>query len=157
MNTLSRAVITFFLATSMALPLSAQAEIIENVWEPILAPIPNDAGCGPATAFILEGMVHRKVSNLRNGLVAFNSNLMATLTPVDGPNAGEPVMLRQNTNEIIPIFEEGVDAVRTVAQTIKITGKGLGLIYRLNYNFHVTYLDGEVKSFFETEKVICTQ
>jgi hypothetical protein len=155
MNSLRRVLVTFFLATSMALPLSAQAEIIEKVWEPILTPIPNDSGCGPATAFILEGMVHRKISNLRNGLFAFNGHIMATLTPVDGPDAGEPALFRENTNEVIPIFEEGVDAIRTVAQTVKIIVKGRGLAYRLNYNFHVTYLEGEVKSFFETEKVTC--
>ena len=147
---------TAFLAASIALPLSAQAALVENVWEPIdEPPIPNDQGCGDATFFLLEGMVHRKVSTLRNGQFAVNVNVMGTFTAMDGSNAGEPAIFRQNVHNVLPIYEDGGDIVHTVGETIKIIGKGQGLAFRLNYNYHFTYMDGEVKSYFETENVSC--
>ena len=115
----------------------------------------NDAGCGDATLFLLEGMFHRKVSTLRNGQFALHVNIMATFTPFDGPNAGEAAIFRESTNNVLPIWEDGGDVVHSVGQTILVIGKGQAENYRLNYNYHVTYIDGEVKSYFETEKMTC--
>jgi hypothetical protein len=147
---------TIFLAISLVFPFSALAAVVENVWEEIDELIENDSGCGDATAFLLEGMVHRKLSTLRNGGLAVNVNVMGTFTPIDGSYAGEAAILRQNIHDVLPIFEEGVNAVHTIGETTRVITKGQVENYRLNYNFHVTFIGGEVKSYFETEKVSCS-
>ena len=146
-----------FLAISLILPFSAVAEVIENVWEEIDQIIPNDPDqpCGDATFFRLEGMVHRKVSTLQNGNLAININVMGDFTPLDGPNAGEAAIFRQNISDVFPIFEPPFKGVRTIAQTTKVISQGQADNYLLNLKFHVTYIDGEYKSYFDTEKVRC--
>jgi hypothetical protein len=146
---------TIFLASSLVFPFSALAAVIVNDWTEFQQYIPNDTACGDATGFVLEGMAHEKVSTLRNGQFAVNVNVMGTFTAVDGQYAGEAAIFRQNINDVFPIWEEGVNRVWTIGETTKVITKGQVENYRLNYNFHVTFIDGEVKSFFETEKVTC--
>ena len=147
---------TAVLAASMGLSAVAQAELLENVWVP-LGPllIENDPDCGDATAFILEGMVHRKRSSLRNGDQAININVMGTFTPVDGPNAGESALFRQNVHDVLPQFQDLDNAVYSVGDFIRVISPGRAENYKAHYSFHIVVLDGEVKSFFEIDKMTC--
>ena len=72
---------TTALAISMGLTASVQAELLENSWTPIDLIVPNnpEAPCGNAEFFHLEGMVHQKISTLRNGNLAINTNVMGTV------------------------------------------------------------------------------
>lgn len=149
------ALTTIVMAILLVSPFSSVAAVVENVWEEIDTVIVNDQDCGDATAFRLEGMLHRKVSTLRNGMYALHINAMGDFTPLDGENAGEPAIFRQNINNVLPIFEEGVNAVHTISETVKVIGHGQGHNFRLNFKGHVTFIDGEVKSFFESLKAVC--
>ena len=145
------------LAVSMALPAAVQAELLENVWEPIESFFPNDPQnpCGDATLFYLEGMVHRKVSTLRNGDRAFNINVMGTFTPVDGPNAGEALLFRQNIHDVLPQAQDPENFVYSVGDFVRVISKGSAENYKAHYNLHLVMMEGEFKSAFETYKVTC--
>jgi hypothetical protein len=149
---------TAILAASLALPVAAHAELLENVWEPVEVIVPNDPEnpCGSATFFYLEGMVHRKRSTLQNGVEAININVMGTFTPVDGPNAGESSLFRQNAHEVLPQFQDLDNAVYSVGDFIRIISPGRAENYKAHYNFHIVIMDGEVKSLFEIDKVTCS-
>mgnify|MGYP003572839358 FL=1 len=148
---------TLILAASIALPTTVQAELLENVWEPIDTIVPNDPDnpCGSATFFRLEGMVHRKRSSLRNGDQAININVMGTFTPLDGPYAGESALFRQNVHDVLPQFQDFDNAVYSVGDFIRIIGSGGADNYKAQYKFHIVIMEGEIKSFFEIEKVTC--
>ena len=156
MISFKRVLVTSVLAASMALPLSAQAEVLVNEWTEFnTPPLPNKAGCGDSTFFVVEGMSHTKISTLRNGNWAVNVNVMGTFTPLDGTNAGEPAIFRQNIKDVLPIYEGEDNAVYTFGEVTRVIGKGQAGNYRLNINSHVTNIDGEAKSYFEVERVSC--
>ena len=148
---------TAVLTASMAVPAAVQAEILENVWVPVEVFVPNDPEnpCGDATLFYLEGMLHRKVSTLRNGGAAYNVNVMGTFTPVDGPNAGEPALFRQNVHDVLPQYQDDDNAVWSVGDFIRIIGKGSAENYKAHYRLHIVVMEGEYKSAFEIDKVTC--
>jgi hypothetical protein len=145
------------LVISMGLPAAVQAELIENVWEPLDVVVPNDPQnpCGAATAFRIEGMIHRKISTLRNGGAAVNVNTMGTFTPLDGPNQGEAAQFRENFHDVLPQFQDLDNGVSSVGDFIRVISPGTAENYKAHYNFHIVIMDGEVKSYFETYKVTC--
>lgn len=148
---------TAALAISLGLPAAVQAELLQNTWTPLDTVIPNDPQnpCGQATFFHLEGMVHTKVSTLRNGGAAWNINIMGTFTPLDGPNQGESSLFRENAHDVLPQFQDVDNAVWSVGDFIRIISPTNVANYKAHYNFHVVISEGEVKSYFETDKVTC--
>ena len=140
------------LAVSMALPAAVQAELLKNSWDPIDVIVPSQGTCGNADFFHLEGVVHEKISTLRNGNWAVNVNVMGTFTPLTGQEE-EGAIFRQNIHNVLPILGENL--VHNVGDTIKIIGRPNGENYRANFNYHVTDLGGEIKSSFVIDKVSC--
>ncbi|MEP4147647.1 MAG: hypothetical protein ABJL54_10520 [Halioglobus sp.] len=147
---------TCVLAVSMSLSTSIQAEIIQNTWDPIDEYIENDVGCGDATGFMLEGMAHVKVSNLKKGGFAVNVNAKGSFTAIDGVYEGQGAIFRQNINDVWPLYDEltGND-VYTYRESVRVIGKGQAGDYKLDINYHFVQRDGQVKSIVDDVKMSC--
>ena len=140
------------IAVSMWLPASAKAEVLSNSWEQLDEIQSGTPECGLGDEYFrVEGMVHTKVSTLRNGMFAINSNAMGTVTPVVGD--GEGAMFRTNVSNVYPMM--GEREVYNYGESVKVITKGNAPNIRIKINFHVTAIDGEIKSYVDINDVSC--
>ena len=145
---------TAVLAVSMWLPISVQAEVVINRWDPVEAVIPGSPLCGNEHVFyLLEGMIHTKLATLRNGMFALNQHSLGTMTPLVSEEA--ELVFSHTIHEVYPMT--GENEVYSFVDTLKVIGKGRAPNLHVKIRNHVTAIDGEIKSFFDITDVSCQE
>jgi hypothetical protein len=143
--------VTAVMAVSMWLPLSAQAEVLFNDWTPVDDIVPGAPECSGDEEFRVEGMAHTKVATLRNGNLAIHTNAMGTVTRLEPEE--ELGMFRQNVRNVYPVM--GEKEVYSYGDSVRVITEGGVPNVRVNIRFHVTEIDGDLKSYIDVRDVSC--